>query len=325
MTRRAAELDEELQEIEAVREARKTPESYAVTPETAREQLERVTEGMSDRIDTPGVEEVNDFEIEGPGGALPVRSYHPTGEGPHPVTVFFHGGGFVYGSPDTHDNVCRYLTDAAGTLVLSVNYRKAPEHPFPAAVEDAYAAVEWTETHASDLHGDPDRLAVAGDSAGGNLAAVVSLLARDRSQGGGRLAAETPDIDRQVLVYPWLDPAARSAFDSYEENRDEDNPSPGWLYEKYADSDVDAGNTYFAPLLAEDASGLPPATIITAGFDALRDEGFAYADWLDDAGVDVTMANFEAMNHGFFNLLGLVSRAHDAADLVSEDLRATFE
>ena len=324
MTRRAAELDPELQEIEAIREARKTPESHAVTPGTAREQLERNTEGMSDRIDTPGVDEVNDFGIEGPGGALPVRSYHPDADAPHPVTVFFHGGGFVYGSPDTHDNVCRYLTDAADTLVLSVNYRKAPEHPFPAAVEDAYAAVEWADRFAGDLHGDPDRLAVAGDSAGGNLAAVVSLLARDRQEGGGRLAADAPDIDRQVLVYPWLDPAGRFEFASYEENRDPDDASPDWLYEKYAASDVDAGNKYFAPLLAEDWSGLPPATIVTAGFDALRDEGFAYADRLEDAGVEATMANFEAMNHGFVNLLGLVDRAHDAADLLADDLRATF-
>jgi acetyl esterase len=323
MTRRATELDEELREIEAIREARRTPDSHAVTPETAREQLERNTEGMSDRIDTPGVEEVNDFEAEGPGGPLHVRAYHPDADAPHPVTVFFHGGGFVYGSPDTHDNVCRYLTDAAETLVLSVNYRKAPEHPFPAAVEDAYAAVEWAERFADDLHGDPDRLAVAGDSAGGNLAAAVSLMARDRQEGGGRVGAETPNIDRQVLVYPWLDPASRFDLDSYEENRDDDTPS-AWLYEQYAASDVDAGNTYFAPLVAEDCSGLPPTTIVTAGFDALRDEGFAYADRLEDAGVEVTMANFDAMNHGFVNLLGLVGRAHDAADLIAEDLRATF-
>jgi len=159
---------------------------------------------------------------------------------------------------------------------------------------------------------------------GGNLAAAVSLLARDRREGGGRFAADAPDIDRQVLIYPHLDPASRSGFDSYEENRDDD-AGPGWLYGKYAASDVDAGNTYFAPLLAEDLSGLPPATIVTAGFDALRDEGFAYADRLDSAGVETTMANFEAMNHGFVNLLGVVDRAHDAADLAVEDLRAAFE
>jgi len=324
MTRKADELDPQLQEVEAIREARRDPESYAVTPETAREQLEAATAGMSDRIDTPGVDEVTEFDVEGPNGALPIRAYHPEGEGPHPVVVFFHGGGFVYGSVDTHDNVCRALTDRSGCLVLSVEYELAPENPFPGPVHEAYAAVEWAATHAGDLDGDPDRLAVAGDSAGGNLAAVASLVARDNREGRGpAFSGEAPDIDRQLLIYPWMDPAARFDFDSYAVREEEE--SFEWLYDKYTRDDTDARNPYFSPLLARDFSDLPPATVVTAGFDALRDEGFEYADRLESAGVDVSFVNYEAMNHGFVNLLGLVDRAHDAVDLLADDLATTFE
>jgi acetyl esterase len=315
MSRSADELDPQLREIEAIREARNVPESYAVTPETAREQLEAVTADASDRIETD-VAETNDFDIEGPGGPLPVRSYHPADDGPHPIVVFYHGGGFVYGSPDTHDNVCRALCDEADALVLSVHYRLAPEAPFPAAVHDAYAAVEWAETHGGDLGGDTDRLAVAGDSAGGNLAAVVSLLARER---------DGPEIDRQVLIYPWMDPAARFDYDSYEQNREEDEAGEGWLTDKYARDAIDYGNVYFAPILADDLEGLPPATVVTAGFDALRDEGIEYGERLQDAGVETTVENYPAMNHGFVNLLGLVDRAGDAIDLLASDLAVSFD
>ena len=323
MSRKADELDPQLQEIEAIRESRTAPESYAVTVETAREQLEDVTAGMSDRIDAT-VAEVQNFDIEGPGGSLPVRAYVPESEAPHPVVVFFHGGGFVYGSLDTHDNICLALAERADVLVLSVDYRLAPEHPFPAAIHDAYAAVEWAATHASDLDGDPDRLAVAGDSAGGNLATVVSLLARDRRTGDARgTTGEAPDIDHQVLVYPWLDPAARFDYESYALREDE--RSSVWFFEKYASDPLDAGNTYFAPLLADDLSGLPPATIQVGGFDALRDEGFEYADRLESAGVSVSFENYEAMNHGFVSLLGLVDHADNAIDRIAADLTASFD
>ncbi|MFB6172196.1 MAG: alpha/beta hydrolase [Haloarculaceae archaeon] len=323
MSRKADNLDPQLQEVEAIRDARTVPESHAVTPETAREQIEAVSAGMSDRIDA-AVAEVQEFDIEGPDGALPVRAYVPEGEAPHPVVVFFHGGGFVYGSVDTHDNVCRALADRAEALVLSVDYRLAPEHSFPAALHDAYAAVEWASEFAGDISGDPDRLAVAGDSAGGNLAAGVCLLARDRAAGRARGTPGTaPTIDHQVLVYPWLDPAARFDYESYALREDE--RSSEWLFEKYASDPLDAGNAYFAPILASDFSDLPPATIQTAGFDPLRDEGFAYADRLESAGVDVSHVNYEAMNHAFVNLLGIVDRAHDAIDHAATDLAASFE
>ena len=148
---------------------------------------------------------------------------------------------------------------------------------------------------------------MAGDSAGGNLAAVVSVLARER---------DGLEIDRQVLVYPWMDPAARFDYESYKQNREPDYPGTGWLAGKYAHDELDHGNAYFAPILARDISGLPPATVIIAGFDALRDEGIDYGERLQEAGVETTIENFAAMNHGFVNLLGLVDRAEDAIDVI---------
>jgi len=162
---------------------------------------------------------------------------------------------------------------------------------------------------------------------GGNGVVVTNqrLLAftPDREGRGPAFSGEAPDIDRQLLIYPWMDPAARFDFDSYAVREEEE--SFEWLYDKYTRDDTDARNPYFAPLLARDFSDLPPATVVTAGFDALRDEGFEYADRLESAGVDVSFVNYEAMNHGFVNLLGLVDRAHDAVDLLADDLAATFE
>lgn len=320
MNRKAAHLDPQLKEIEVIRENRRIPESQAVTPETARAQLEAVTADMTDRIETPGVDDIREFDIEGPNGPLPIRAYLPDNERAAPVVVFLHGGGFVYGSIDTHDNICRTLTDRLGSLVLSVEYGLAPENPFPGPVNEAYAATQWAARHAGDLGGDSARLVVMGDSAGGNLAAVVSRMARDSRAGTGYgMDGIAPAIDHQVLVYPWLDPAGRFEFDSYA-LRDA-STLPNWLYEKYVRDDTDAWNSYFAPLLARDVSELPPATIVTAGFDPLRDEGFEYADRLEEAGVQTVLENYPAMNHGFVSLLGLVDQADEAMDLVVDELR----
>lgn len=322
MARKASELHPELQRIEDIREARRHPESHAITPAAARAQFESVTADLGDRIETPGVEEITDFDISGPHGPLPIRAYLPPDATDAPVVVFFHGGGFVLGSLDSHANICRALTDRTGAVVLSVDYGLAPENPFPGPVEEASVATAWAQRHAGDLGGDPDRLAVAGSSAGGNLAAVVALRARDHRTGDvPGTVADPPAIDRQVLIYPWLDPAGRADRDSYA-LRDTDAGTE-WLYNQYATSDVDARNAYLSPLLATDLSALPPATVVTAGFDPIRDEGFAYADRLADAGVDVTHRNYEAMDHGFLSLLGIVDRAEDALDAVAEDLTGT--
>jgi acetyl esterase len=323
--RKADRLDPQVKKIEEIQDARNFPEPDTLEPETQREHWESLTADASDRIDTD-IEETADFAIEGPDEPLPVRAYFPGDDGPYPVVVFYHGGGFVWGSIDTHDNVCRVLCDEADSLVLSVDYRLAPEHPFPAALNDAYAALEWATASVGDMGGDPDRLAVAGDSAGGNLAAGVSLLARDKN--------EAPDIARQVHIYSSLNWGGLLDYPSYEEN-DQPNLDADFsvrhmsyypaVSDYYLTDEVHRGNIYCAPLLANDLSDLPPATVLTAGFDTLRDEGFEYAKRLQDAGVETRLENYEAMNHGFVNLLGLVDRAHDAIDVIAGDLAAAFE
>lgn len=319
--RKADTLDPQAKEIADIQDARNFPEPATLAPESEREYWEAATADASDRIDTD-IAETQNFAIEGPDDPLPVRAYIPGDDGPYPVVVFYHGGGFYWGSIDTHDNVCRAVCDRSESLVLSVDYRLAPEEPFPAALHDAYAALEWAASCSGALSGDPKRLAVMGDSAGGNLAAGVSLLARHKG--------EAPDIDRQVLIYPTLDPGQRSEYPSHRENdwppispTPDGKESPIKRY--YLSDDVHRGNIYAAPLLANDLSGLPPATILTAGFDTVRDEGFAYAERLQEAGVRTRLENYPAMNHGFVNLLGLVDRAHDAVDVMAKDLRGTFE
>lgn len=279
-----------------------------------------------DRLDelftTPDPEPVGgieEFSIEGPGGPLPVRVYAPeTGTEPYGVFVTFHGGGWVVGGLDTHDPVCRALANAAECLVVSVDYRLAPEHPFPAAVEDCYAATEWAVDYADGLGGDGERVAVGGDSAGGNLTAAVTLVARDR---------DGPELCHQSLVYPAVNSPSLREFDSYEENAEGyllERASAEWYYERYLSHPADARNAYAAPLMARDLSGLPPATVITAGFDPLRDEGIAYADRLDAAGVPVTHECFEGMIHGFLNLVDTIDRSRDAIALLADDLGDAF-
>ncbi|NHN59448.1 MULTISPECIES: alpha/beta hydrolase [Halorussus] len=291
------------------------PDLSTLDPREARELFEEFRTSES----SEEVAAVTDRTIPGPGGELPIRVYEPDGEGPHPVLVYFHGGGWVVGSIETHDGLCRRLTNAAGCAVVSVDYRLAPEHPFPAATEDAVAAVEWVAERGDEVGVDGDRLAVGGDSAGGNLAAVAALVARDR---GG------PDIARQVLVYPATSPS--DDWPSTEENAEGyllTRSEMEWFADQLFESPLDARNPYAFPLQACDHAGLPPATVVTAGFDPIRDEGAAYAEALADAGVDVTHRDYEGMIHGFIGMLEepSVDRAHEAVDAIGADLRGTFE
>jgi acetyl esterase len=233
---------------------------------------------------------VEDMAAPGPRGDIPVRVYTPQGEPPFGVVVFFHGGGWCLGDCVTHDGLCRDLAAAGGALVVSVDYRLAPEHPFPAAVDDALAATRWAAAHAKALGGDPNRLAVAGDSAGGNLAAAVTHLARDA---GG------PALAFQLLLYPATD--LRAATPSFEENGTGYGAPAGfirWLIGQYASAD-DVLDPRASPLLAADFAGLPPAYVATGEYDPLRDEGEAYAERLAAAGVPVTLSRREGMAHGF--------------------------
>ncbi|MWG33605.1 alpha/beta hydrolase [Halomarina oriensis] len=301
-------------------DTRARPPTYALSVESARAALKSF---FVDTDPDPVGGEVSDFSIEGPESDIPVRLYTPGGERPHPALVYLHGGGFVLGDLDTVDNVCRAVCRRAECAVLSVDYRRAPEHVFPAALEDSYAAVSWLADHGDHVGVDTDRIAVGGDSAGANLTAGVTLMARDdRSMG-----QDAPDIARQVLVYPVVSSAVHGEFDSYEENGEGyflERDSMHWFHEKYLPDPTMRRNEYAAPLLAGDLSGLPPATVVTAGFDPLRDEGQEYADRLESDGVDVSRHHYEGMIHGFVSMLDYVDPAHDALDDVVADLSVTF-
>nr|WP_232329579.1 MULTISPECIES: alpha/beta hydrolase [Nocardia] len=245
-------------------------------------------------IDPVPVAAVRNSAITGPGGAdIPVRIYTPRGgTEPLPVIMFCHGGGFVICSLDSHDQFCRTMANETGALVVSVDYRQAPEHRFPAAAQDAYAVLRWIGAAIAEHGGDPARIAVAGDSAGGNLAAVTALMARDL---GG------PAVVAQLLMYPMLDPARASA--SYRDNAQGyfvTDDHLRWYWEQYL-GDADGTDPYAAPLLS-DPAGLPPAHIATAEYDPLRDEGEAYGAHLAAAGIPVEVHRYEGMFHGFMTM-----------------------
>ncbi|MHB9755460.1 alpha/beta hydrolase [Streptomyces sp. BYX5S] len=266
----------------------------------------------------PVVGAVEDRRIPGPPGApaIPVRVYLPEPRsGPCPVVVFFHGGGWVVCGLDSHDHTARRLCRDAGAVVVSVDYRLAPEAPFPAAVEDAYAAVCWVADHARELGADPGALTVAGDSAGGNLAAVVAQLARD--EGG-------PEIARQILVYPATDARQKSgSFDANAEGYFLTAAHCVWFREQYLGADGDPAHPHVSPLLADSLAGLPAAHIVTAGCDPLCDEGRAYARALRDAGVAVTEGHFPRMFHGFFGFPELLEDAREAVAGAAEVIAST--
>ena len=233
-----------------------------------------------------------------------------------PGLVFFHGGGFVIGDLDTHDDLCRCLANGSGCRVVAVDYRLAPEHPFPAAVEDCWAAMKWIAEHASDF-GIAGPIAVGGDSAGGNLAAVVAQLAK----------SEGPRIAFQLLIYP-VTQLGGPEMPSMQENAKGyflERESMQWFTRMYCPDAAQRSDPRLSPLIAKDLSGLPPAYVATAGFDPLRDEGKAYADKLDAAGVPVTHVNYPGMIHGFFSLRGLIPKAREAVAASAAAVRAALE
>jgi acetyl esterase len=262
------------------------------------------------------VHEVTNLTIAGPGGELPLRLYRPAGQRPLPVLLYFFGGGWVLGTIDTADGVSRSLANASGALVAVPGYRLAPEHPFPAALDDCYAAVRWVAGHAGEIGADPARLAVGGDSAGGNLAAAVALRAR----AGG------PELAGQLLVYPNTDQLAddesmRAADDPFLFNRH----SVAWYRRHYLADPGDAASPLASPLRAESLAGLPPALVITAEYDPLRDQGEAYARRLAGDGVQAELSRYPGMAHGFFTMAGTVAASRAALAQAAAQLRAWFE
>ncbi len=256
---------------------------------------------------------VAEHSVAGRGGQMPVRVYRPDAAGPLPVVVYAHGGGFVFCDLDSHDSLCRALANLVPAVVVSVGYRRAPENPWPTAAEDVYAATRWAADNALALGGDPRRLAVGGDSAGGNLAAVTAIMARDR--GGPALAG-------QLLLYPVI--AADFDTESYRLfGKGYYNPKPAlqWYWDCYVPVVSDRTHPYAAPLHAE-LSGLPPAVVVIAGHDPLRDEGLAFGAALEQAGVPAVRLRYEGGIHGFMTMpmLDLAHRARKEASAALADL-----
>jgi len=259
------------------------------------------------------VARVEDRRIPGPAGELTVRIYRPQADGLHPLVLFFHGGGFVLCGLDSHDELCRGLCRETQAVVVSVDYRLAPESPYPAAADDCYAALVWAVAHAHSLGADATRVAVAGDSAGGNLAAVTALRARDLKH---------PVLRHQCLIYPPTD--ARCDTPSYEQHAHGyflSAESMRWFWSQYLQDMARADAPYVSPLRAPDLSGLPPALVITAEYDPLRDEGERYAQALAAAGVATQLHRYDGMIHGFCSLPVRLDDADHALRLVSRHLR----
>jgi acetyl esterase len=279
---------------------------------------------------TPAVEPepvgaVENRNVRGPTRDIPVRIYKPEETGPFPVLVFFHGGGWVLGNLDTHDSMARALSARSDCMVVATDYRRAPEYRFPAAIEDAYTVTRWVANNAEEIGADSERLAVGGGSAGGNLAAAVAQMARDKT-------IATPSIDYQLLLYPALDHTFETI--SYQQNATgyyltEDQMA--WFWNHYLPAGIGGRNAYASPLKARDFAGLPSAFVMTCGYDPLRDEGAAYAERLEEAGVAVEHVNYDGMIHDFVNMRELedpypnIARADDALDQVGTVLHNTLK
>ncbi len=288
------------------------PKLWELAPAAARAAMKSRLLGGKD---TP-IGKIEDRRIPSPAGEIPVRVYSPLDAKDVllPGLVFFHGGGFVIGDLDTHDDLCRCLANGSGCRVVSVDYRLAPECPFPAAVEDCCAATKYVAAHAGEFGIRPDQFAVGGDSAGGNLAAVVCQLAK----------TDGPKIGFQLLIYP-VTQLGQPEMPSMKENEKGyflERESMAWFTRMYCPDAKLHGDARMSPLLAKDLSSLPPAYVVTAGFDPLRDEGKAYADKLDAAGVSVTYVNYPGMIHGFFSLRGLIPKAREAVAAAAAAVRA---
>ena len=297
--------------------ARQVPPTHTLSVDEARR-------GYRDRRtftqpDPPEVAEVRALTASGPHGPIALRLYRPLGTSaaPLPALVYFHGGGWVIGDLDTHDTLCRELANGSGCAVVAVDYRMGPEHRFPAAVDDALAATRWVHAQGAAIGIDPQRLAVGGDSAGGNLAAVVALAARD--------AGDLP-LRFQLLIYPATD--MRRGAASHERNGDGyllTRDTITYFHDHYIDDAAHDADWRASPLLHADLAGLPPALVLTAGFDPLRDEGIAYAQSLTQAGNRAALVSFERQIHGFITMGRVIDEANVAVELCAAQLRRALQ
>jgi acetyl esterase len=294
---------------------RQIPPTHTLSPAEARAfYRERRTVTQPD---APPIAETRDFKAEGPHGPIPLRLYHPQPAAQRrsapPVLVYYHGGGWVIGDLDTHDTLCRELANSAGIAVVAVDYRMGPEHRFPASVDDCIAATRWVRDHASDLGVDASRLAVGGDSAGGNLATVVAIALRD--------AGDLP-VRFQLLIYPATD--QRRGWPSHTSNGQGyllTSDTMSYFHDHYIIDPAQDLDWRASPLLHTDLSKLPPALVLTAGYDPLRDEALQYSHLLTLAGNRVTHINFERQIHGFITMGRVIDEANAAVQLCAAELR----
>lgn len=286
-----------------------------VTPKTMRRQglvrakfLQKRSEEMA---------KIQDITIPGPAGALKIRLYHPSQKENLPVLIYYHGGGWVMGNLETHDTICRQFASQGRVIVAAVDYRLAPENPYPAAFDDSYAALEWVYDNVKRYGGDPSRIALGGDSAGGNLAAAVAIKARD---------ALGPRISYQVLLYPVTNPGRMETESHvfFANGYGLTRAHMVFFREAYLPEKADRLNPYASPLLAKDLRDLPPAIIITAGFDVLRDEGLSYAERLGNAGNWVETIHYPSMIHGFASMGRLFQESGDAVSRVAKSMKKRF-
>lgn len=303
-------------DVEALRRQRIAAGERPVRELCVSEAREAERAELGQRGEPEPVAEVVDGSLPGPAGPIPIRVYRPKSRQSLPALVYFFGGGWVTGSLDTGDRVCRRLANSTPCAVVAVSYRRAPEHRFPAAVEDCDAATRWVAEHGEQLGVDPRRLAVGGASAGGNLAAACAQLARERGARGLRL---------QFLVYPPLD--YRADTPSMRETVDPvffDHNDLAWCWAHYLAHDSDGESPLASPLRAPDVRGLPPTLVITAELDPLRDEGELYAARLAAAGVPTELVRFEGMVHGFYSMNGVLGAADEAHAVTAAALRRAF-
>lgn len=292
------------------------PKLSSLPHKVGRQAVDKMSEDSE--ADPPKVGDVADGAFAGPGGEIHFRRYRPLGSaaGPLPTLIYYHGGGFVIGNIETHDSTCRRLANKSRCQVISIDYRLAPEHPFPASTDDGVAAFRHIRDNALSFEVDDKRIAVGGDSAGGAVAAVVCQTCRDAGD-------KTPAF--QMLIYPATDSSRESASrkqfaDGYFLTKE----LMDWFWKAYVPAGVDLADLRLSPLLAKDMAGLPPAFVLTAGFDPLRDEGRAYANRLIDAGIKTTYVNYPGTIHGFFSLTRFLSQGLKANDEAAAVLSAQF-
>ena len=308
-------LDPEIQAVLSAMAAMNAPAMSQGTPEAARTAFRFMTVDMRRPENVVPVKETEDVVIPTADGDVPARVYRPDIAEPAPTIVFIHGGGFVIGDIETHDNQARAICAGTDSVVVSIDYRLAPEAPWPAAVDDSYAAVRWAADSIDTLGGDATRLAVAGDSAGGNLSAAVALRCRD----------DGPALAGQLLIYPGVDMDPDAPYQSRIDNAEGyflTADDMVWFRDHYIGTTPDFADPRMSPIKADDLSGLAPAVVATAEFDPLRDEGNAYADALRAAGVEVESRCYDGMIHGFFDMGPLSAGARAATDDVIARFRS---